>query len=229
MRSRRYGTDSAQALTGKHLHILTSEHVDIAVGNQRHGRLRIPTAIFDRDDARVTHDASQGLALNPHPGAIGNVIEHHRHRRRIGNRLKEAFQPLLRRANIARRRHQQPGQRTLLNLMLKRQQFTQVVAAQPHDHLLRRRPLQHRIQHRKLLALTQRRRLAGRAADYQPRHAICQQALHQPLQRNKIHLSLTEWRYQRYPDPTKIRHAKTPCGRPSSHRQEAWGSNVREV
>ena len=205
------GPRAAQAQVGEDLQVLAGQHFDVAVGDQRQGGLEVATAVLDRGDARMADDAPQGLALDAHAGAVGNVVEHQRHAGGVGHGLEERLQALLRRADVVRRRHQQASHGAALDFLLEGQQLAQIVAGQAHDHLLLRHPLQHGVEHRQLLLMAERGGLAGGAADHEAGDAVLQQPAHQAAQGGEVDFPGTQGRGQGHPDPTKRRHAKTPC------------------
>ncbi|MCY1460313.1 hypothetical protein D9M71_778640 [compost metagenome] len=83
------------------------------------------------------------------------------------------------------------------------QQLDQVVAGQAHGDLLGRHLFQHRIEHRQLLVLAHRRRLAGGATDNQTVDAVFQQMTDQPAQADEIDGAIVERRDEGNPDTLK--------------------------
>ncbi len=210
MRRSRNGPCTTQAQVVEDLRVLTGQHLGVAVLDQGHGGLAVAAAVLHRRDARVAHDAAQGFTLDAYPGAVGDVVDDHRHAGGIRHGAEERLDAGLRRPDVARCRDQQPANVAPLDFSLEGQQLAQVVARQAHHHPARLHPGQHGIQHGQLLGLGQRRSLARGTAYHKTGHTLFEQLLHQLFQGGEVDFIGAHWRDEGDPDTTEIRHAKTP-------------------
>ncbi|MCY1445039.1 hypothetical protein D9M71_615400 [compost metagenome] len=203
MRRRGNRTFGAQAQGIEDLVVFAAQHVDKAAVEQGEGVGKITAAILDGDDPLVGDDVEQGRLFEGHAGTVWDVVENQRYAGGIGDRAEKRFEAGLGRADVIRCRHQQASHRALEDLALELQQLGQVVTGQAHDHLLRRRQFQHRIEHRQLLMLAHRRRFAGGAANDETVDTFFQQMADQPAQADKIDGAVVEWCDQWNPDTLK--------------------------
>ena len=127
-----------------------------------------------------------------HAGPAGNVVEHDRQRRRLGDRLEVLVEAFLRRLVVVRRDRQQPVGADALHVARQLDHFPRVVSAGAgqHGHLALGF-LDDQLHHAQLVAMRQRRRLARRPARRQKVDASVDLPASQTLDRGLIERAVT--------------------------------------
>jgi hypothetical protein len=157
----------------------------------------------------VRRERQQRRELKTNAGAIRNVIQHERLHTEIGQRGEVFDQPRLRRPDVVRRRDQHTGHRQLVQLCDAGAQVRRVIARHAHQHRQRVGSGEDGRQHRVLLGVIERRRLAGGTERDQTCDARVGIEANQLSQRGVIDSPVGERCNDRNPDTRKDRHDLT--------------------
>ena len=143
--------------------------------------------LLDGDDVAQLGQTNGRLRCQVHARAAGNVVEHDRQRRRLGDRLEVLVEPFLGRLVVVRRDREQPVGSDTFHVAGELDRLPRVVStgSGEHRHFALRFP-EHELHHTQLLAMRQRRRFPRRPARRQEVNARVDLSASQTLDRRLI-------------------------------------------